>query len=82
MHITYGWTVMGDEDEMVNTGSQGVADFAAASEPGKWLVNLIPLCEYRTLQFFRRSYETQFTSTIRSPLGSWSIFPPYSRWLE
>ncbi|EPT01397.1 hypothetical protein FOMPIDRAFT_1161685 [Fomitopsis schrenkii] len=46
MHITYGWTVMGDEDEMVNTGSQGVADFAAASEPGKWLVNLIPLLRF------------------------------------
>lgn len=42
MKIAYGWTVTGDDDELLKIIAEGIEIFTATSQPGRWLVETIP----------------------------------------
>jgi hypothetical protein len=48
LKITYGYTVEPHDrkDPLVEMAGKCMEDFSEASSPGKWLVDVLPFCEY------------------------------------
>ena len=44
--LAYGYQAVGDDDHLVKIAEEAMIGFAKASEPGAFLVDRFPLCEY------------------------------------
>ncbi|OSX62626.1 hypothetical protein POSPLADRAFT_1180741 [Postia placenta MAD-698-R-SB12] len=46
MRVTYGYTVKGEDDPMITIPFTSMDNFSRATEPGMWMVDLIPQLKY------------------------------------
>ncbi|CCM05258.1 uncharacterized protein FIBRA_07468 [Fibroporia radiculosa] len=46
MRVTYGYEVEGEKDKMINTSFEAMDNFSQATEPGAFMVDLIPALKY------------------------------------
>jgi hypothetical protein len=45
LKIIYGYTTKRGKDPLVELANQTMADFAEATVPGKWIVDVMPFCK-------------------------------------
>lgn len=50
MRVTYGYTVKGEDDPMITIPFTSMDNFSKATEPGMWMVDLIPQRAYASHQ--------------------------------
>ena len=74
LRLAYGYNVNRNEDDpLIQDMERASREFAISSQPGTWLVDIVPLCK-QLLFTIQKRLIILYTSALFTKLASWHEF--------